>query len=130
METVPPQFRERLLYRHNPNVTLMRTTADEMTRIGRFIAEKLNRMQGPVREIMSSKVALDTLGASVADVAEYLEATKTPHIKSGTKRLPGFEATIEFRDVSFRYAPHEPLALDRVSFTIPMGRTTAIVGRS
>jgi len=27
----------------------MRTTAEEMTRIGRFIAEKLNRMQGPVR---------------------------------------------------------------------------------
>ena len=46
METVPPQFRERVLYRHNSNVTLMRTTAEEMTRIGRFIAEKLNRMQG------------------------------------------------------------------------------------
>jgi subfamily B ATP-binding cassette protein MsbA len=88
------------------------------------------RMQGPVREIMSAKVALDTLGASVADVAEYLEATKTPYIKSGTKRLPVFETAIEFRDVSFRYAPHEPLALDHVSFTIPMGRTTAIVGRS
>jgi subfamily B ATP-binding cassette protein MsbA len=88
------------------------------------------RMQGPVREIMSSKVALDTLGASVADVAEYLEATKVNYIKSGTKRLPAFETAIEFRDVSFRYAPHEPLALDRVSFTIPAGRTTAIVGRS
>ena len=49
MDTVPPQFRDRVLYRHNPNVTLMRTTADEMTRIGRFIAEKLNRMQGPMR---------------------------------------------------------------------------------
>jgi uncharacterized protein (UPF0261 family)/ABC-type branched-subunit amino acid transport system ATPase component len=49
METVPAQFRERVLYRHNPNVTLMRATAEEMTRIGRFIAEKLNRMQGPVR---------------------------------------------------------------------------------
>ena len=49
MDTVPAQFRSRLLYRHNPNVTLMRTTSDEMARIGRFIAEKLNRMQGPVR---------------------------------------------------------------------------------
>jgi subfamily B ATP-binding cassette protein MsbA len=88
------------------------------------------RMQGPVREIMSAKVALDTLGASVADVAEYLEATKTPYIKSGTKRLPRFDTAIEFRDVSFRYAQHEPLALDHVSFTIPMGSTTAIVGRS
>ena len=49
METVPAQFRERNLYRHNPNVTLMRTTAEECARIGRFIVEKLNRMDGPVR---------------------------------------------------------------------------------
>ena len=49
MDTVPAQFRQRNLYRHNNNVTLMRTTPEEMARIGRFIAEKLNRMQGPVR---------------------------------------------------------------------------------
>jgi len=49
MDTVPAQFRGRNLYRHNSNVTLMRTTAEEMARIGRFIAAKLNRMQGPVR---------------------------------------------------------------------------------
>jgi uncharacterized protein (UPF0261 family)/ABC-type branched-subunit amino acid transport system ATPase component len=49
MDTVPAQFRSRVLHRHNPNVTLMRTTPEEMARIGRFIAEKLNRMQGPVR---------------------------------------------------------------------------------
>jgi uncharacterized protein (UPF0261 family) len=49
METVPPQYRERKLYRHNSNVTLMRTTADECRAIGRFIARKLNAMQGPVR---------------------------------------------------------------------------------
>jgi uncharacterized protein (UPF0261 family)/ABC-type branched-subunit amino acid transport system ATPase component len=49
MDTVPAQFRGRNLYRHNPNVTLMRTTPDECGRIGRFIAEKLSRMEGPVR---------------------------------------------------------------------------------
>jgi uncharacterized protein (UPF0261 family)/ABC-type branched-subunit amino acid transport system ATPase component len=48
-ETVPPQFRARTLYRHNPNVTLMRTTPDEAMAIGRFLADKLNRMEGPVR---------------------------------------------------------------------------------
>jgi uncharacterized protein (UPF0261 family)/ABC-type branched-subunit amino acid transport system ATPase component len=47
--TVPAQFKDRTLHVHNPNVTLMRTTPDEATRIGRFIADKLNRMQGPVR---------------------------------------------------------------------------------
>ena len=48
-DTVPEKFRGRNLYKHNPNVTLMRTTPEEMARIGRFIADKLNRMQGPVR---------------------------------------------------------------------------------
>jgi uncharacterized protein (UPF0261 family)/ABC-type branched-subunit amino acid transport system ATPase component len=49
METVPAHFRDRVLYKHNTNVTLMRTTPEENARIGRFIADKLNRMQGPVR---------------------------------------------------------------------------------
>ena len=41
--------RRRKLYRHNPTVTLMRTTADECRAIGEFIAAKLNAMRGPVR---------------------------------------------------------------------------------
>jgi len=90
----------------------------------------LYRMQGPVREIMSSKVALDSLNASVTDVAQYLEATNRPYIVSGTKQIATFDKEIEFRGVSFRYAPDEPLALDDVSFKIPVGSTTAIVGRS
>jgi uncharacterized protein (UPF0261 family)/ABC-type branched-subunit amino acid transport system ATPase component len=48
-ETVPPQFRGRHLYRHNQNVTLMRTTPEESAAIGRFLTDKLNRMEGPVR---------------------------------------------------------------------------------
>src|SRR5690606_30615543 len=48
-ETVPQQFRTRNLYRHNPQVTLMRTTAEENTALGRWIGERLNRMEGPVR---------------------------------------------------------------------------------
>ena len=49
MDTVPERFRTRKLHRHNPNVTLMRTTVEENERIGRFIVDKLNRMAGPVR---------------------------------------------------------------------------------
>jgi uncharacterized protein (UPF0261 family)/ABC-type branched-subunit amino acid transport system ATPase component len=49
MDTVPERFRGRTLHRHNPNVTLMRTTPEENQRIGRFIVDKLNRMEGPVR---------------------------------------------------------------------------------
>ena len=48
-ESVPERFRSRRLYRHNPTVTLMRTTVDENRTIGEFIAGKLNAMAGPVR---------------------------------------------------------------------------------
>jgi uncharacterized protein (UPF0261 family)/ABC-type branched-subunit amino acid transport system ATPase component len=48
-DTVPERFKARRLYRHNPNVTLMRTTPDENRAIGEFIAAKLNAMRGPMR---------------------------------------------------------------------------------
>jgi uncharacterized protein (UPF0261 family) len=46
--SVPAKFEDRLLYVHNPTVTLMRTTPEENARIGRWIAEKINQMEGPV----------------------------------------------------------------------------------
>jgi uncharacterized protein (UPF0261 family) len=48
-DTVPERYRGRNLYRHNPTVTLMRTTVDECRAIGAFLADKLNAMTGPVR---------------------------------------------------------------------------------
>jgi len=48
MDTVPEKFRGRNLYRHNPSVTLMRTTPAECEEIGRRIAAQLNKAQGPV----------------------------------------------------------------------------------
>src|SRR5688572_3106278 len=47
-ESMPAQFRERKLYRHNPSVTLMRTTPGECREIGRRIAAQLNAATGPV----------------------------------------------------------------------------------
>jgi uncharacterized protein (UPF0261 family) len=46
-DSVPPQFHGRTLYRHNPHITLMRTTPDECTELGRIIATKLNASAGP-----------------------------------------------------------------------------------
>jgi uncharacterized protein (UPF0261 family) len=48
-ETVPSHFKARNLYKHNSNVTLMRTTAEEAAQIGRFIVDKLNRIDAPLR---------------------------------------------------------------------------------
>lgn len=46
MDTVPEKFLSRNLYRHNPTVTLMRTTVSENIRIGNKLAEKLNMAKG------------------------------------------------------------------------------------
>ena len=48
LESVPAKFRNRNLYRHNPSVTLMRTTPEECAEIGRITAVKLNRANAPV----------------------------------------------------------------------------------
>ena len=45
-DTVPKKFAERNLYKHNPTVTLMRTSVEENIEIGNRIAEKLNMASG------------------------------------------------------------------------------------
>ena len=46
--TVPARFAGRTFYQHNPHVTLMRTTPEECTELGRILAEKVNAYSGPV----------------------------------------------------------------------------------
>jgi uncharacterized protein (UPF0261 family) len=47
-ETIPAKFNDRLFYKWNPNITLMRTTPEENARMGEIFAEKLNKATGPV----------------------------------------------------------------------------------
>jgi uncharacterized protein (UPF0261 family) len=46
MESVPEKFRGRKFYRHNENVTLMRTTPEECRELGRVIGTKLAAAKG------------------------------------------------------------------------------------
>jgi uncharacterized protein (UPF0261 family) len=68
-ETVPEKYRDRLLYAHNANVTLMRTTASELAAIADWISEKLNRSNGPVRLLLpeGGLSALDAPGQKFHD---------------------------------------------------------------
>lgn len=47
IDSVPAEFKDRNLYKHNPSVTLMRTTPEENTQLGEIIAKKLNQTTGP-----------------------------------------------------------------------------------
>ena len=70
-DTVPEQYRARRLYPHNPQITLMRTTADENARMGRWIGERLNQMEGQVRFLIPEHgvSALDAPGQAFHDPA-------------------------------------------------------------
>jgi uncharacterized protein (UPF0261 family) len=61
LDTVPPRFRDRNLYVHNANITLMRTTPEECAELGRIIAGKLNQATGP------TKLFLPLRGVSAID---------------------------------------------------------------
>ncbi|RVX41643.1 uncharacterized protein (UPF0261 family) [Nonomuraea polychroma] len=68
-DTVPAAFADRLLYVHNPTVTLMRTTAEEMRELGRRVAAKLRDAKGPAALFVPRRgvSALDAPGAAFAD---------------------------------------------------------------
>lgn len=61
-DSVPEKYKERNLYKHNPTVTLMRTTVEENKKIGEKIAEKLNLSNGKTSLFIPLK------GVSVIDV--------------------------------------------------------------
>jgi uncharacterized protein (UPF0261 family)/ABC-type branched-subunit amino acid transport system ATPase component len=67
--TVPEKYSSRNFVEHNPQVTLMRTTRDENARMGEWIVERLNRMDGPVRFLIPEKgvSALDAPGQPFHD---------------------------------------------------------------
>ena len=71
MDTVPERYRGRTLQLHNPSVTLMRTTPEENARVGRWIGERLNRMDGAVRFFVPEG------GVSALDSPGGLSPTRT-----------------------------------------------------
>lgn len=62
IDTIPSKFDGRNFYKHNPTVTLMRTTVEENRELGKIIAEKLNRTKSPTVLMLPLK------GVSLLDV--------------------------------------------------------------
>lgn len=53
--SIPEKFKDRLFYQHNPQVTLMRTSPEECSELGRILAEKVNAYTGPVTVLLPLK---------------------------------------------------------------------------
>ncbi|MFB6452326.1 ABC transporter permease [Bradyrhizobium tunisiense] len=125
-ETIPERYRGRKFHVHNPQVTLMRTTVEENERIGRWIGERLNQMDGPVRFLLpeGGVSALDARGQPFwdpdADAALFRTLERTVR-QTGNRQLlrvpkninnPDFAAAIvsAFRTLFGRTATRRRLA--------------------
>ncbi|MDP3705182.1 MAG: Tm-1-like ATP-binding domain-containing protein [Legionellaceae bacterium] len=111
IDSVPNQYRNRLLYSHNAQVTLMRTTPEENAKMGAWIAERLNLCQGPVRLLIpeGGVSALDALGqafwnpeadAALFDALEYhVEQTRDRQLI----RVPHHINSVAFSNVVIQH---------------------------
>ncbi|CAM3369313.1 ABC transporter ATP-binding protein [Kibdelosporangium persicum] len=86
----------------------------------------INRLVTPLGEVASHATVIRTATAHMDAVDSILHARPLP--EPAEPRRP-VDATVEFDNVSFAYGTGTPV-LDDVTFTVPQGTTTAIVGPS
>ncbi|KYO68053.1 MULTISPECIES: Tm-1-like ATP-binding domain-containing protein [Thermovenabulum] len=69
IDTVPAHYKNRNLYKHNPTVTLMRTTPEESKKLGEIIGKKVSEAKGPTAVIIPKKgvSAIDAEGKPFYD---------------------------------------------------------------
>lgn len=61
-ETLPAEYEDRTIYIHNPQVTLLRTNANECGELGRILAEKANANPAPTA-ILNPRKAISIISA-------------------------------------------------------------------
>jgi uncharacterized protein (UPF0261 family) len=110
-DTVPPQFADRNLYLHNPNVTLMRTTPSESAELGKRLAERVSAATAPATVFLPLRgvSSIATEGGPFHDAAadEELFSAIRQHLNRGTVEI--VEIDEEINDPHFARAMAERL---------------------
>jgi uncharacterized protein (UPF0261 family) len=108
-ETVPERFQSRLLYHHNPTVTLMRTTVEENQQLGHEIGRKVSAAHGPTVVLLPRRgvSALDHAGQPFDD-PRAREALFTS-LRAAAGKVPVEEIDCHINDAAFAEAAAERL---------------------
>jgi uncharacterized protein (UPF0261 family) len=101
-DAIPPSFRDRLIYQHNPATSLMRTNVEENRRLGEIMGRKLSRAKGPtiVYLPLGGFSAVDAPGQPFFDRdanRAFVDALK----KNLPSRIPVIEKDAHINDPSF-----------------------------
>lgn len=107
----------------------MQAIDDKITygNIGEFIVY-VNRLTWPIASLGWVTSLIQRAAASQTRINEFLHTA--PEIVSQTAEVAPINGDIEFKDVSFVYPDSGIKALSNVSFSIPKGKTLAIIGRT
>lgn len=81
----------------------------------------------PLRKLARSYTGLKEIQGAWIRIQEIFEL---PEEKGGTLKAFAPSQGFLFKDVSFRYSPQLPLALEKINLFIPANKITALVGQS
>jgi len=89
-----------------------------------------HRLKTPIQSLSDIRVKLARALPQLEVVAAFLlEGTKKIKKKS-IKQFSGLKKEIDLNNVSFQYSSETKLVLQNISFSIPVGKTVALVGAS
>lgn len=88
----------------------------------------MHRITPRLRALYTYQAVLASLAPNIARMNEIL-AVESPKEAAG-KPFQGLSRSIEFQAVSLRYLPEEPPAVSDLTFSLPRGSFTALVGLS
>jgi ABC-type bacteriocin/lantibiotic exporter with double-glycine peptidase domain len=83
----------------------------------------------PLSTLISNAFQFQLLGSYLDRIEDVLE-TPREQDPAAVKPAPRLKGNIRLENVSFRYGPFSPWAVEDVSIEIPAGRFVALVGRS
>jgi len=94
-----------------------------------FMAYKTQFLQRGV-SLIDQSIAFKMLGLHLERLSDIALTEQDLSIGETSKHSVPLQGAIEFRDVSYRYSPTDPVVLDNISFAVQPGEFVAITGPS
>jgi len=88
------------------------------------------RLMIPAAKLNSSHSRVSQLEPALESIQDFLRTDDKPYLSDGLDPFSQFAETVVFDDITFRYNYDEASILENVSFEIPKGKITAVVGAS
>lgn len=90
----------------------------------------LSRLITPIKILNHTRATIIEKIPVLKEITGLLDDQGKDYVVNGTVPFFQLRDSIEFKNVHFSYAPHLPVVIKNLSFKIPQGKKTAIVGPS